>query len=68
MEKGVANLGRNLHILLYDKKMSKTELAEKTGVSQAMISSIVLGQKKPGAETLIRIAQVLGTTVDELIK
>lgn len=68
MEKGIGNLGRNLHILLYDKKMSKTELAEKAGVSQAMISSIVLGQKKPGAETLIRIAQVLDVTVDDLIK
>lgn len=68
MEKGIGNLGRNLHILLYDKKMSKTELAEKVGVSQAMISLIVSGVKRPSVETLLKIANVLGTTVDELIK
>ena len=68
MGKGIENLGRNLHLLLYDKRMTKTELAEKTGVSQAMISSIVLGQKKPGVETLIKIANVLGVSVDELIQ
>ena len=68
MERAIDNLGRNLHMLLYDKKMSKTELAERAGVSQAMISSIVQGAKRPSVETLIKIANVLGTTVDELIK
>lgn len=64
----VGNLGRNLHRLLYRKKMTKTELGEKVGVSQSMISYIVLGRKRPSAETLEKIANVLDTTVDELVK
>lgn len=68
MSKELEKLGRNIHIVLYDKKMSKSELAEKVGISQQMVSEIVAGNKSPKASTLIKIANVLGVTVDELIK
>lgn len=64
----VGNLGRNLHRLLYQKKMTKTELGKRVGLSQSMISYIVLGRKRPSSETLEKIATVLETTVDELVK
>jgi transcriptional regulator with XRE-family HTH domain len=68
MSNELSSLGRNLHILLFDKKMSKIELAEKVGVSQQMISAIVQGQRSPASATLVRIAKALDVTVDELIK
>lgn len=67
MSKELENIGRNIHIILYDKKMSKSELAEKVGISQQMVSEIVAGNKAPKVSTLIKIANVLGVTVDELI-
>lgn len=68
MANELSSLGRNLHIALYDKKMSKTELANKVGVSQQMISDIVQGKKTPSAAKLVQIARALDTTVDDLIK
>lgn len=62
------NLGRNLHIVLYDKKMSKIDLARRVGTSGQMISYIVKGEKIPSAQLLVKIANVLNVTVDELLK
>ena len=68
MPQELQTLGRNIHIILFDKKMTKSELAEKVGISQQMVSEIVGGRKAPGASTLIKISKALGVTVDELIK
>lgn len=62
------NLGRNLHIVLYDKKMSKIDLARRVGTSSQMISYIVKGEKIPSTQLLVKIANVLNVTVDELLK
>jgi transcriptional regulator with XRE-family HTH domain len=64
----LAKLGRNIHIALFDKKMTKSELADKVGVSLQMISAIVQGDKLPSSVTLVKISQALDTTVDALIK
>ena len=53
---------------MFDKKMTRMQLAEKVGISQQMVSDIVQGNKSPKAETLIKIAKALGVTVDDLIK
>lgn len=68
MSQELSTLGRNIHIILFDKKMTRMELAEKVGISQQMVSAIVQGDKSPKAETLIKIAKALGVTVDDLIK
>lgn len=68
MSQELSTLGRNIHIILFDKKMTRLELAEKVGISQQMVSAIVQGDKSPKAETLIKIAKALGVTVDDLIK
>lgn len=68
MSNTMKNFGRNLYIALFDKKMSRKELAEKVGVSQQLISCYVSGDRSPSTETLIKIADVLGVTVDSLIK
>lgn len=68
MSQELSKLGRNIHIILFDKKMTRMQLAEKVGISQQMVSDIVQGNKSPKAETLIKIAKALGVTVDDLIK
>jgi transcriptional regulator with XRE-family HTH domain len=68
MSQELSTLGRNIHIILFDKKMTRMQLAEKVGISQQMVSDIVQGNKSPKAETLIKIAKALGVTVDDLIK
>ena len=55
-------------MLLYERKMTKRELGKRVGVSQQMISQIVSGNRVPGTTNLIRIANALGVTVDELLK
>lgn len=67
MSKELERLGLNIHTLTYVKRVSKTELAERVGISQQMVSEIVAGRKAPSASTLIKIAKALGVTVDELI-
>lgn len=62
------NIGINLHMLLYDKKMSKSELAKKTGASLQMISHIVLGERVPSLPMILKISEALGVTVDDLMK
>lgn len=68
MSQELSTLGRNIHIILFDKKMTRMQLAEKVGISQQMVSDIVQGNKSPKAETLIKIAKALDVTVDDLIK
>lgn len=68
MSEELSTLGRNIHVILFDKKMSRQELADKVGVSQQMVSDIIHAKKSPKAETLIKIAKALGVKVDDLIK
>ena len=62
------SLGRNLTIILYDKKISQKELAETIGISESVMARIVNGKKMPSVEKLIRISNALGVTMDELLK
>lgn len=48
------------------RKMTQTELAEKIGVRQAAISEYESGEKIPGVENLIRLADALNCSLDEL--
>lgn len=68
MSNTMKNFGRNLYIALFDKNMSRKELAEKVGVSQQLISCYVNGDRSPSTTTLVKIANALGVTVDSLIK
>lgn len=48
------------------RKMTQTELAERIGVRQAAISEYESGEKVPGVENLIRLADALNCSLDEL--
>lgn len=50
-------------------KFSQMELSEQSGVSQAQISAIEIGNKpNPGIVTIKKLADALNVSVDELIK
>lgn len=60
-------IGRNLMILLYDKKISQKEIADAVGVSEATISKLVKGIQSVSVEKLSEIALYLSVSVDELL-
>ena len=68
MSQAMTKFGRNLYIALYDKKMSQTKLSEMVGVKRETVSRYISGEKTPSSETLIKIADALGVTVDSLVK
>jgi len=62
------SLGRNIRIAAYDKNISLKTLADEAGVSQAMMTKIVQGKKNPSVPKLVKIANKLGVSLDDLLK
>ena len=60
-------LGENLAFFRRKKKYTQKELAEKIGVTPSFISHIENGISSPSDETLMKISNELGVTVDSLI-
>ena len=60
--------GRNLVIALFDRKMTQTQLAEKIGVTQAAVNYYISEKRTPTLELCVKIADVLGMTLDELVR
>ena len=50
------------------KNMTQETLSLKMNVSRSTVAMWETGQTKPRADTLIKLAAVLGCTVDELLK
>lgn len=50
------------------KKLTQADLAEMTGFAVSHISHLETGRKKVSLEALIRIANALGVTVDQLLE
>lgn len=48
--------------------MTQAELAAKIGVTQPIVASWESGSKRPRADKLPKLAQVLGCTIDELFR
>lgn len=61
------NIGKNIKKLREKKNIKQAELAEKTGVTQAMICQIERGTKNPSLQVGVDIAKVLDCTVEELL-
>lgn len=60
-------IGKRIQQLRRMKKMSQADLAEQTDMSVSYISHIETGIKKASLESVVRIANALGTTVDQLL-
>ena len=59
-------LGSKIVFLRNQKKMSQIQLATKIGITQESISSVECGKSYPKTETLIKIAETLGCSLDYL--
>ena len=64
----VREFARRLNYIMDRKSLNQIMLSEKTGISQASISSYLNCKKIPSAYTLVTLASALGTTVDFLSK
>lgn len=62
-----ALIGKRVRETRKQQKISQERLAELTDVSVGYISHIETARKKASLSTLIRIANALGITVDELL-
>lgn len=58
----------NLREIRLKKKLSQMKLSELTGLTQAYLSELEHGKKTPSLDTLIKLANVCGCTIDELLK
>jgi transcriptional regulator with XRE-family HTH domain len=62
----VKTLGQRIRELREERDLSLRELAKKLGVSAAFLSDIELDRRHPSDRVLVKIAQLLNTSVDEL--
>lgn len=60
-------LGQRIAMLRARHKITQTELAQKTGISQTTLSNIELGSQNETAERIASIARALHTTPDFLL-
>ena len=58
---------KRLSQLLRENNMAQKELAEKIGVSQAIVTYWVKGQRQPTAENIYEVAKALETSSDYLL-
>lgn len=66
-ESSLKALGKKIEKFRKNKGLTQEELADRVGVSQAMINFIEKGKKKPSLDTAIAIADEFNTTVDSLL-
>ena len=60
-------VGKRIREVRTSRRVSQQELAESAELSAAYISRIERARKKTSLESLVKIANVLGVTVDELL-
>lgn len=58
--------GSNLQKLIPFSGMSKSELAEKVGITNAMLSRYISGKSMPSVSKAYHIAKAIGCRIDEL--
>lgn len=59
---------RKVKTLMKKAKINQADLSRQFGVSEVFISKILNGEKQPSLAMTKAIADLLGATVDELIK
>lgn len=62
-----ANLPVNLGYMRRREGLTQTELAERAGVAQTVLSQYERGVRNPSAYVLARLAKALDVTMDELM-
>ncbi len=68
MKKEAKRLGENMKRIRAEKGMSQGDICRATGADRAYISNVESGNKNPTLETLTKIADALGVSIDKLLK
>jgi transcriptional regulator with XRE-family HTH domain len=58
----------NIEKLLESKGWTKYRLSKESGVSMTVIYSLASKESGPTAETLLKLANALGVTIDEIVR
>ena len=66
-EKLKNNISNNIRLLRTKNRISQDKLSELAGINQQQISFIENGKACPKLETVIKIAEALNVTVNDLI-
>lgn len=61
------NVGRNIQIRRKERGLSQKEVANMTGISQAMLCQIERGTKNPSIQVGKEIATILGCSMEDLL-
>lgn len=61
------DIGKNIRLLRLSKNMTQDELAEKLFVTRQTVSNYETGKSRPDIDMLVKIGQVLGTDIRQLI-
>lgn len=61
------SIGARIRYYRLQKELSQQDLADQVGVSKSLIGYIERGDKAPGLDTLINIANTLTVPADELL-
>lgn len=57
-----------IRVVLAERDLNNKWLADKLGKDQATVSKWITNTTQPNLETLMQIARVLGTQVDDLLR
>ncbi len=60
------SVGRRIDLLLKEKGMTRKELSEKSGISEAAICRYINGSRQPKTVCLNSIARALDTPIEQL--
>ncbi|NCT90217.1 helix-turn-helix transcriptional regulator [Cellulomonas sp. APG4] len=60
-------IGRNVHHLMWDRRLTQTAMSEAMGMTQSVLSKKLRGAITWTARDLAGAATVLGVTIDELV-
>lgn len=67
MEQNREKLAQRITDLMKTKGMKQTDLAEKTGITQAAVSQILSKDRYPTTPVLMKVAQVFTVSLDYLV-
>ena len=63
-----AQVGANIQEKLNEKRMTQQNLADALGISKQVMNKIIKGSKAINVNELVRIADSLGISADELLR
>jgi transcriptional regulator with XRE-family HTH domain len=68
VDMGKETLGERLARLRKERGLTQKQMAEQTGLIQELVSNYELDKLRLNAEMIVRFAEVLGVTTDELLR